>query len=60
MKEIYYIVDHDICIYSQSLEEPGRDTSKFDTIMPTVVRPATKDTFMPDEDLGDVSSFIYY
>ncbi|XP_053378847.1 polyamine-transporting ATPase 13A3-like isoform X2 [Mercenaria mercenaria] len=40
-----------------TLEEPGRDTSKFDTIMPTVVRPATKDTFMPDEDLGDATQY---
>ena len=30
------------------LEEPGKDTSKFDTIMPTVVRPCTKDTFTSD------------
>jgi hypothetical protein len=33
----------------QVLDEPGRDTSKFDTIMPTVVRPCTKDTFSSPE-----------
>ncbi|KAL5014330.1 hypothetical protein ScPMuIL_008600 [Solemya velum] len=27
------------------LEEPGRDISKFETIMPTVVKPCSKDTF---------------
>ncbi|KAL4220880.1 hypothetical protein ACF0H5_019146 [Mactra antiquata] len=40
-----------------NLEEPGSDTSRFDTIMPTVVRPTTKDTFMPEEDLGEASHF---
>ena len=37
------------------LDEPGRDTSKFDTIMPTVVRPVTRETFMIGSDNGDVS-----
>lgn len=44
--------------FLQSLEEPGSDTSKFDAIMPTVVRPVTKDTFMPEEDLGEVMSCL--
>ena len=38
------------------LDEPGRDTSKFDTIMPTVVRPVTRETFMIGSDSGDVSN----
>ena len=38
------------------LDEPGRDTSKFDTIMPTVVRPVTRETFMIGSDNGDVSN----
>ena len=42
------------------LEEPGKDTSKFDTIMPTVVRPCTKDTFTSDvvssSDLTNVNN----
>ena len=28
-----------ILVYSQTLDEPGEDTSRFDTLMPTVVRP---------------------
>ncbi|XP_076451738.1 polyamine-transporting ATPase 13A3-like isoform X2 [Babylonia areolata] len=31
------------------LEEPGQDTSKYDTIMPTVVRPYSRDTFLGEE-----------
>lgn len=42
-------------MFSQSLEEPGSDTSKFDNIIPTVVRPTTKERFLPEEDLGEVS-----
>lgn len=34
------------------LDEPGRDTSKFDTIMPTVVRPVTRETFTVSEDIA--------
>lgn len=40
---------HVVEIFWQVLEEPGKDTSKFDTIMPTVVRPCTKDTFTSSE-----------
>ncbi|KAK7094175.1 polyamine-transporting ATPase 13A3-like isoform X3 [Littorina saxatilis] len=32
------------------LEEPGQDTSKYDTIMPTVVRPYSRDTFLGEEE----------
>ena len=30
------------------MEEPGRDSSKYDTIMPTIVRPCTRDTFVEE------------
>ncbi|XP_052821199.1 polyamine-transporting ATPase 13A3-like isoform X2 [Mya arenaria] len=39
------------------LEEPGSDTSKFDNIMPTIVKPVTRETFMPEEDLGEATNF---
>ncbi|XP_052286292.1 polyamine-transporting ATPase 13A3-like isoform X2 [Dreissena polymorpha] len=39
-----------------TLEEPGADTSKFDNIMPTIVKPATRDTFQ-EEDLGEAGQF---
>ncbi|XP_077998029.1 polyamine-transporting ATPase 13A3-like [Glandiceps talaboti] len=35
------------------LEEPGRDTTKFDNIMPTVVKPITADTFL-SEDVSEI------
>ncbi|XP_071146697.1 polyamine-transporting ATPase 13A3-like isoform X4 [Mytilus edulis] len=46
------------------LEEPGRDTSKFDTIMPTVVKPCTKDTFLTnakesDYEIGIIRQFTF-
>ncbi|XP_052083585.1 polyamine-transporting ATPase 13A3-like, partial [Mytilus californianus] len=46
------------------LEEPGRDTSKFDTIMPTVVKPCTKDTFLSnakesDYEIGIIRQFTF-
>nr|XP_022336548.1 probable cation-transporting ATPase 13A3 isoform X1 [Crassostrea virginica] len=44
------------------LEEPGKDTSKFDTIMPTVVRPCTKDTFTSDVnpfEVGIIRQFTF-
>ncbi|XP_056008608.1 polyamine-transporting ATPase 13A3-like isoform X2 [Ostrea edulis] len=44
------------------LDEPGRDTSKFDTIMPTVVRPCTKDTFSSPEnpfEVGIIRQFTF-
>lgn len=44
------------------LEEPGKDTSKFDTIMPTVVRPCTKDTFTSSEnpfEVGIIRQFTF-
>jgi len=46
--------------FAQSLEEPGSDSSKFDNIIPTIVRPCTKDTFLPEEDLGEVSTMFSY
>ncbi|VDH94161.1 cation-transporting ATPase 13A3/4/5 [Mytilus galloprovincialis] len=46
------------------LEEPGRDTSKFDTIMPTVVKPCTRDTFLSnakesDYEIGIIRQFTF-
>lgn len=38
----------------QHIEEPGSDTRKFDTIMPTVVKPYSADTFLGEE----VSTFF--
>ncbi|KAL3862341.1 hypothetical protein ACJMK2_008316 [Sinanodonta woodiana] len=36
-----------------TLDEPGGDTSRFETIMPVVVRPSSKEKFLPFEhDLG--------
>ncbi|XP_012945191.1 probable cation-transporting ATPase 13A3 [Aplysia californica] len=32
------------------LEEPGTDTHKYDTIMPTVVKPYSSDTFLGEEE----------
>ncbi|GFN76982.1 cation-transporting ATPase, partial [Plakobranchus ocellatus] len=32
------------------LEEPGADTNKYDTIMPTVVKPCSSETFLGEED----------
>ncbi|XP_033763679.1 probable cation-transporting ATPase 13A3 isoform X1 [Pecten maximus] len=46
------------------LEEPGRDTSKFDTMMPTVVKPCTRDTFLPNQEqppleIGIIRQFTF-
>ncbi|XP_025081002.1 probable cation-transporting ATPase 13A3 isoform X3 [Pomacea canaliculata] len=41
------------------LEEPGSDTSKYDTIMPTVVRPYSRDTFLGEEDEVYASNEIF-
>ncbi|KAJ8320109.1 hypothetical protein KUTeg_001696 [Tegillarca granosa] len=47
------------------LEEPGRDTSKFDTIMPTVVKPCTKKTYLasdmtqPPFEVGIIRQFTF-
>ncbi|BFZ23149.1 hypothetical protein BsWGS_26187 [Bradybaena similaris] len=32
------------------IEEPGADTHKYDTIMPTIVKPYTSDTFLAEEE----------
>ncbi|KAK7501877.1 hypothetical protein BaRGS_00006963 [Batillaria attramentaria] len=44
------------------LEEPGADTSKYDTIMPTVVRPYSRDTFLGEEhpyEVGIIRQFTF-
>ncbi|XP_061189537.1 polyamine-transporting ATPase 13A3-like isoform X2 [Saccostrea echinata] len=43
------------------LDEPGKDSSKFDTIMPTVVRPCTKDTFTAENpfEVGIIRQFTF-
>ena len=45
----------------QELEEPGEDTSRFDIIVPTVVRPQKPDIVSSSENIGnnvDVSDTI--
>ncbi|XP_070560588.1 polyamine-transporting ATPase 13A3-like isoform X2 [Ptychodera flava] len=47
------------------LEEPGKDSTKFDSIMPTVVKPITADTFLSEEvaevpyEIGIVRQFPF-
>ncbi|KAL8587281.1 hypothetical protein ACOMHN_045528 [Nucella lapillus] len=41
------------------LEEPGQDTSKYDTIMPTVVRPYSRDTFLGEEGSSLTSDELF-
>ncbi|KAK6177645.1 hypothetical protein SNE40_015705 [Patella caerulea] len=44
------------------LEEPGQDSSKYDTIMPTIVKPCRKDNFLTDEapfEVGIVRQFTF-
>ncbi|KAK3105212.1 hypothetical protein FSP39_019931 [Pinctada imbricata] len=44
------------------MEEPGADSSKYDTIMPTVVRPCTRDTFAEDKapmEVGIIRQFTF-
>ena len=35
-----------VCL--QLLEEPGKDTAKFDSLMPTIVKPISRDTYYTD------------
>ena len=43
--------------FCQDLEEPGEDTSRYDTFMPTVVRPKKPDLVTESENMNsaDVS-----
>ncbi|XP_071110416.1 polyamine-transporting ATPase 13A3-like isoform X1 [Haliotis cracherodii] len=45
-----------------SLEEPGQDNTKYDTLMPTIVKPSDKDSFISDEvpfEVGIVRQFTF-
>ncbi|XP_067658890.1 polyamine-transporting ATPase 13A3-like isoform X3 [Haliotis asinina] len=45
-----------------TLEEPGQDTTKYDTLMPTIVKPSDKGSFMSDEvpfEVGIVRQFTF-
>ncbi|GFS05908.1 cation-transporting ATPase [Elysia marginata] len=44
------------------LEEPGADTHKYDTIMPTVVKPCSSETFLGEEhpfEVGIIRQFTF-
>ena len=41
------------------MEEPGRDSSKYDTIMPTIVRPCTRDTFVEEVSNYPLCQLLY-
>lgn len=45
------------------MEEPGRDTSKFDSLMPTMVKPVTRDTYTDSDqvpfEVGIVRQFTF-
>ena len=38
------------CLCAQTLEESGRDSAKFDHLMPTIVKPITPDTYVSSVD----------
>ena len=58
--KIYMGYDYLFCCFCQTLEEPGEDNTKFDNIVPTIVKPKTEKEFHVESALEGNVSVSYF